>query len=255
MYSLLYNSGNLISSCITSEMHLWFGRQVGSIRSITERRSMLASVTRSCPHLWRAGEIMWQSLRSAVRLLWCTYSVSWSDTASTVGGTTPSTKSNSGKPWAHERKVPGLKKKNLAKFSSGLIQGSGKPKAHSGCNKHCHPHNSPPPSLDQCLKIWRLNGNHGIFILIIHPYQVPAIVDDLENQCNHCLHAEFEMFCYDNLLQWSPIFWGPPNVSFPHRFNVCKLKIISCIKRKLRSCMKWANGINERRSLLKYLTI
>lgn len=111
LYSLLYNSGNLISSCITSEMHLWFGRQVGSIRSITERRSMLASVTRSCPHLWRAGEIMWRSLRSGVRLLWCTYSVSWSDTASTVGGTTPSTKSNSGKPWAHERKVPGLKKK------------------------------------------------------------------------------------------------------------------------------------------------
>lgn len=215
LYSLLYNSGNLISSCITSEMHLWFGRQVGSIRSITERRSMLASVTRSCPHLWRAGEIMWQSLRSGVRLLWCTYSVSWSDTASTVGGTTPSTKSNSGKPWAHERKVPGLKKKNLAKFSSGLIQGSGKPKAHSGCNKHCHPHNSPPPSLDQCLKIWRLNGNHGIFILIIHPYQVPAIVDDLENQCNHCLHAEFEMFVMTTCSNDPRYFEAHPMFPFP----------------------------------------
>lgn len=99
---------------LISEMRLWFGRQVGSIRFITGRRSMLASVTRSCPHLWRAGEIMWRFLRNAGRLPWCTYSVSWSDTASMAGGTTPSTKNNSGKPWAHGEKVwvgPGLNKK------------------------------------------------------------------------------------------------------------------------------------------------
>lgn len=230
-------------------MHLWFGRQVGSIRSITERRSMLASVTRSCPHLWRAGEIMWRSLRSAARLLWCTYSVSWSDTASTVGGTTPSTKSNSGKPWAHERKVPGLKKKNLAQFSSGLIQqGSGKPKAHSGCNKHCHPHNSPPPSLDQCLKIkwksWHLHPHNSSLPSPSYCWRPRESVKPLPA-------CWVWNVCYDNLLQWFPTFWGPPNVSFPYRFNVCKLKIISCIKKKLRSCMKWAYGINEKKKFSK----
>lgn len=127
---------------------------------------------------------------------------------------------------------------------------SGKPKAHSGCNKHCHPHNSPPPSLDQCLKIWRLNGNHFIFILIIHSYQVPAIVEDLENWLKP-LPA-----CWvwnDNLIQWSLIFWGPPNVSFSYKFSVCKWKLISSINKKLYSCMKWANVINEK-NWLTYLT-
>lgn len=194
-------------------MRLWFGRQVGSIRSITERRSMLASVTRSCPHLWRAGEIMWRYLKSAARLPWCTYSVSWSDTASTVGGTTRSTKSNSGKPWAHERKVPGLKKKTLLSLAQGWYnKAQVSPRLTVAVTNIViliiHPHQA-------LISVWRLNGNHGIFILIIHAYQVPAIVDDLENQWNHCLHAEFEMFVMTTCSNDSRHFEAHPMFPFP----------------------------------------
>lgn len=193
-------------------MHLWFGRQVGSIRSITERRSMPASVTRSCPHLWRAGEIMWRSLRSAARLQWCTYSVSWSDTASTVGGTTPSTKSNSGKPWAHKRKVPGLKKKNFSLAQGWYNKAQVSPRLTVAVTNIViliiHPHQA-------LISVWRLNGKHGIFILIIHPYQVPALVEDLENQCNHCLHAEFEMFVMTTCSNDPRYFEAHPMFPFP----------------------------------------